>query len=123
MLLNTHNFTLSYPLIMGICNVTRDSFSDGGKNYKIVDAIKNIKKMNHWGASIIDIGAESNRPGSDPISYNQEIRKIGPILKKYLKKNLSYQLIRIKLKHKNLLFHKELILLTMFLAEVRIYFY
>ena len=40
MLLNTHNFTFSYPLIMGICNVTRDSFSDGGKNYKITDALK-----------------------------------------------------------------------------------
>ena len=80
MLLNTHNFPFSYPLIMGICNVTRDSFSDGGKSYKIADALKNIKKMNHCGASIIDIGAESTRPGSEPMSYNQEIKKLGPIL-------------------------------------------
>ena len=82
MLLNTHNISLSHPLIMGICNVTRDSFSDGGKSYKIVDALTNIKKMNNWGASIIDIGAESARPGSDPMNYNQEIKKLEPILKK-----------------------------------------
>jgi len=88
MLLNNYNFTFSYPSIMGICNVTRDSFSDGGNNYKITDAFKNIKKMNNQGASIIDIGAESARPGSDPMTYNQEIKKLGPILKKYLKKNL-----------------------------------
>jgi len=86
MLLNTHNFPFSYPLIMGICNVTRDSFSDRGKSYKIADALKNIKKMNNQGASIIDIGAESTRPGSDPMSYNQEIKKLEPILKKIPKK-------------------------------------
>ena len=86
MLLNNYNFTFSYPSIMGICNVTRDSFSDGGNNYKITDAFKNIKKMNNQGASIIDIGAESARPGSDPMTYNQEIKKLGPILKKIPKK-------------------------------------
>ncbi len=66
---------------MGICNITRDSFSDGGLNYKKNDALKNIKLMLKQGATIIDIGAESTRPGSDPISYNNEIKKISPILK------------------------------------------
>ena len=89
MLLNTHNFTFSYPLIMGICNVTRNSFSDGGKNYKIAEALKNIKKMNNQGASIIDIGAESTRPGSDQMSYSQEIKKLEPILKKIPKKKFT----------------------------------
>ena len=89
MLLNTHNFPFSYPLIMGICNVTRDSFSDRGKSYKIADALKNIKKMNKQGASMIDIGAESTRPGSDPMSYNQEIKKLEPILKKRISQVLE----------------------------------
>ena len=67
---------------MGICNVTKDSFSDGGLNYMKDDAIKNIKLMLKYGASIIDIGAESTRPGSDPISYNEEIKRLAPILKR-----------------------------------------
>ena len=82
MILNKKKFNLSYPLIMGVCNVTIDSFSDGGKNYNTLDAFKNIKKMYKEGASIIDIGAESTRPGSDHISYKTEIKKLEPILKK-----------------------------------------
>ena len=66
---------------MGICNITKDSFSDGGLNFKKKDALSRIKLMLKQGASIIDIGAESTRPGSDPISYNKEIKKISPILK------------------------------------------
>lgn len=81
MLLNKNKFKIKSPLIMGICNVTKDSFSDGGKSFKKSDAIKNISLMTKQGASIIDIGAESTRPGSDPISYNQEIKRLEPILK------------------------------------------
>ena len=66
---------------MGICNVTKDSFSDGGLNYRKKDALKNIKLMLKNGARIIDIGAESARPGSDPISYKEEIKRLDPILK------------------------------------------
>ena len=65
MLLNKNKFKIKSPLIMGICNVTKDSFSDGGKSFKKSDAIKNISLMTKQGASIIDIGAESTRPGSD----------------------------------------------------------
>lgn len=82
MLLNKQNLPLHFPAIMGICNVTKDSFSDGGQNYETADALKNIKFLHKQGASIIDIGAESTRPGSDPISYQQEINKLEPILKK-----------------------------------------
>jgi len=82
MLLNKNNFSLKFPQIMGICNITKDSFSDGGKNFKCADAIKNINFMIMQGATIIDIGAESSRPGSNPITYQQEIKKLGPILKK-----------------------------------------
>ena len=82
MILNKNKFNFKNPLIMGICNVTKDSFSDGGKNYNTTDALKNIKKMWKDGASIIDIGAESTRPGSEPITYKKEIKKLEPILKK-----------------------------------------
>ena len=82
MILNKEKFNLRFPLIMGVCNVTKDSFSDGGKSYKTSDALMNIKTMLKQGASIIDIGAESARPGSDPISYKKEIKKLEPILKK-----------------------------------------
>jgi dihydropteroate synthase len=82
MLLNKNYFSFKKPQIMGICNVTIDSFSDGGKNFKTQDATKNINLMHKQGATIIDIGAESTRPGSEPISYQQEIKKLAPILKK-----------------------------------------
>ena len=82
MLLNKNYFSLNSLQIMGICNITADSFSDGGRSFKTQDAIKNINIMNKQGATIIDIGAESTRPESEPISYQQEIKKIAPILKK-----------------------------------------
>lgn len=78
---NNSNLNIKYPAIMGICNLTKDSFSDGGISYKKIDALKNIKQMLKSGAKIIDIGAESTRPGSDPISYNEEINKLSPIIK------------------------------------------
>ena len=69
MIFNKNKFSIASPAIMGICNVTEDSFSDGGKNYQTPDALKSIKRMVEEGAHIIDIGAESTKPGSDPISY------------------------------------------------------
>ena len=59
-----------------------DSFSDGGKSFKSSDALKNIKEMVQNGASIIDIGAESTRPGSDPLTHKEEVKRLEPILKK-----------------------------------------
>ena len=103
MLLNKNNFSLKSPVIMGVCNITKDSFSDGGKNFRTSDAIKNISLMKKQGATIIDIGAESTRPGSEPITYRQEIKKLEPILKKFQRINLLFQLIQIKLKFKSLL--------------------
>ena len=80
MLLNKSTFRLKYPILMGICNVTEDSFSDGGITFRTKDAIKHIKTMLTAGATIIDIGAESARPGSDPITYQKEIKRLKPIL-------------------------------------------
>ena len=57
MIFNKNNFSILSPSIMGICNITKDSFSDGGINYKKNDALNNIKLMIKHGANIIDIGA------------------------------------------------------------------
>lgn len=56
------------PLIMGILNVTPDSFSDGGKYNRVDSAVERVELMLEEGADMIDIGGESTRPGSDPVS-------------------------------------------------------
>ncbi|MDP8011366.1 MAG: dihydropteroate synthase [Thermoplasmata archaeon] len=66
--------------IMGILNVTPDSFSDGGKYFKKEDAVKHAKYMIDSGADIIDVGAESSRPGSLPISKEEELSRLDPII-------------------------------------------
>lgn len=68
-------------LIMGILNVTPDSFSDGGKYNEIDKAVIHAKKMVAEGADIIDIGGESTRPGAPKISVKEEIERVLPILK------------------------------------------
>ena len=78
----------SIPKIMGILNVTPDSFSDGGKYNKISSAKKHLDHLFKSGANLVDIGGESTRPGSQPVSSNIEWRRIKNILKKIDKKKL-----------------------------------
>ena len=70
----------SKPLIMGILNVTPDSFSDGGQNFKLADAMRAVEKMIAEGADIIDIGGESTRPGAKEISDKVELLRIEPVI-------------------------------------------
>lgn len=77
---NTGN-TLIKPQIMGILNITEDSFSDGGIFIDPKNAINHAYKMIEEGADIIDIGAESTRPGAKAISPDTEIKRITPVLK------------------------------------------
>ena len=72
----------SFPKIMGIVNVTPDSFSDGGKYFSLDKAVDHAFKLIDDGADIIDIGGESTRPGSDPISVDEEINRTIPVIKK-----------------------------------------
>ena len=72
-------------LVMGILNVTPDSFYDGGKYYDIEDALNRARKMIDDGADIIDIGGESTRPNSSYVSADEEIRRIVPIIKELSK--------------------------------------
>ena len=66
---------------MGVLNVTPDSFSDGGQFNEINSAILHVDKMIKNGADIIDIGGESTKPGSEPVSANEESKRIVPIIK------------------------------------------
>lgn len=80
---------------MGILNITPDSFSDGGKYTDITAAILQVKKMLAQGADIIDIGGESTRPGSDPVSASEQIQRVIPVIEAIREQGLKDVLISI----------------------------
>lgn len=69
------------PLVMGILNITPDSFSDGGQHFQYQDAVRAAHQMVQDGAAIIDIGGESTRPGSQAITPQEECERILPVIK------------------------------------------
>lgn len=71
---------LSVPQVMGIVNVTPDSFSDGGQYFSVDKALIQARKLVDEGAAIIDIGGESTRPGSSPVEVDEEIRRVLPAI-------------------------------------------
>ena len=68
------------PLVMGIVNVTPDSFSDGGLFLEPAAAISHGRELAAEGADILDIGGESTRPGADPVSEDEELWRVMPVL-------------------------------------------
>lgn len=81
--MKARNFNIDFnkPLIMGVLNVTPDSFSDGGEFFNLEDALRRAKQMEKEGANIIDIGGESSRPGAEVVSEEEELRRILPVVK------------------------------------------
>ena len=75
------------PLIVGALNVTPDSFSDGGSYYKKAKAVERALRMEAEGADIIDIGGESSRPFSKPVSLKEELRRVIPVIEAIRKKS------------------------------------
>jgi dihydropteroate synthase len=73
------------PLIMGILNITPDSFSDGGNFYTVQSAVDRAKQMEDAGADILDIGGESTRPYSQPVSPQDELDRVVPVLERLQK--------------------------------------
>ena len=71
---------LSQPQVMGILNVTPDSFSDGGQHHQKDQAIQHALQMIEDGASIIDIGGESTRPNASPVALEEELRRVIPVV-------------------------------------------
>lgn len=73
-------FPLDRPILMGVVNVTPDSFSDGGQHAAAEAAIKHARQLIKQGARIIDIGGESSRPGAEPVPAKRELDRIMPVL-------------------------------------------
>ncbi|MHB0925838.1 MAG: dihydropteroate synthase [Gallionellaceae bacterium] len=73
-------FDLSRPLVMGIVNVTPDSFSDGGQHFQHDAALAHAQRLIAEGADIIDIGGESTRPGAQPVGVQEELDRVLPII-------------------------------------------
>lgn len=68
------------PSVMGVVNVTPDSFSDGGSYASTVDAVDAARRMLADGATLVDVGGESTRPGAQPVSVEKELRRVVPVL-------------------------------------------
>ncbi|HTR42062.1 MAG TPA: dihydropteroate synthase [Pseudomonadales bacterium] len=84
MILRARHFEFAFPrpaIVMGIVNVTPDSFSDGGKYFNPRIAINHALKLTGQGAEILDIGGESTRPGARPVTEQEELRRVIPVIK------------------------------------------
>ncbi|HEY7017408.1 MAG TPA: dihydropteroate synthase, partial [Gaiellaceae bacterium] len=68
------------PSVMGVVNVTPDSFSDGGVNFDPDDAVASARRMLDEGAAIVDVGGESTRPGAEGVTADEELRRVVPVL-------------------------------------------
>lgn len=77
------------PLIMGVVNVTPDSFSDGGRYATTKKATELVQRLIEEGANILDIGGESTRPGSQPVNLNEELSRVIPVIEFAVKQKIS----------------------------------
>ena len=68
------------PAVMGVLNVTPDSFSDGGRFFEPGEAIEHGRRLADEGAAIVDVGGESTRPGAEPVGLDEELRRVEPVL-------------------------------------------
>jgi dihydropteroate synthase len=73
---------LEQPLVMGVLNVTPDSFSDGGRFLRLEDAVERGVRLAEEGAAIIDVGGESTRPGAQPVAVDEELRRVVPVIER-----------------------------------------
>lgn len=80
-----YQLDLSNPCVMGIVNVTPDSFSDGGQYASISQAVEHALQLVEEGASILDIGGESTRPGATPVGLDKELSRVIPVIETLVK--------------------------------------
>ena len=71
-----------FPLLMGIVNVTPDSFSDGGRFESVDAAVRHAEGLVEDGADILDVGGESTRPGAEPVAADQEVQRVVPVIER-----------------------------------------
>ena len=75
-----HSLDLSEPIVMGVLNVTPDSFSDGGEFVSSAAALRQARRMAEAGAAILDVGGESTRPGARPVGIAEELDRVLPVV-------------------------------------------
>ena len=80
LLCGNRELDLSYPTVMGILNVTPDSFSDGGCYQRVDEALHHAETMVGQGAVMVDVGGESTRPGASPVSEQEELDRVVPVV-------------------------------------------
>jgi dihydropteroate synthase len=73
---------LTHPVVMGVLNVTPDSFSDGGRFVSVAAAVEQGVRMAAEGAALIDVGGESTRPGAEPVGAAEELRRVIPVIER-----------------------------------------
>src|SRR2546425_11400009 len=83
MILRARQFEFTFPrpaLVMGVVNVTPDSFSDGGQFLETQAAVAHALSLVEQGAELIDVGGESTRPGATPVDESEELRRVLPVI-------------------------------------------
>jgi dihydropteroate synthase len=80
--LKTRVLDLSAPVVMGVLNVTPDSFSDGGRYVSVEAALAQARRMIEEGAAIVDVGGESTRPGAEPVPEAEELARVLPVIER-----------------------------------------
>jgi dihydropteroate synthase len=84
-----HTFDLARPLVMGIVNVTPDSFSDGGRYLDAAHALEHARRLRDDGADLVDVGGESTRPGAMPVTEADELARVIPLVETLAAKGVA----------------------------------
>jgi len=105
----THAERWPRPTVVGIVNVTPDSFSDGGTYASAEDAAEAAERMLDDGAAIVDVGGESTRPGADPVDVDEELGRVLPVLERLAGRRVSIDTSRAEVARKALALGAELV--------------
>jgi dihydropteroate synthase len=97
------------PCVMGVVNVTPDSFSDPGVNFATEDAVASARRMVEDGAAIVDVGGESTRPGSDGVSLDEELGRVVPVLEQLAGVPVSIDTVKAEVARRALELGAELV--------------
>src|SRR5436190_952976 len=84
--IRNQRLTITRPLVMGIVNVTPDSFSDGGRFFDPSAAVAQALRLVEEGADLLDVGGESTRPGSQPVALDEELHRVVPVVEELAKR-------------------------------------